>query len=91
MVLASQRVLRPDGGFAPATIHIDVGRPSRWGIDPRAEQVGLVIVAEYVGCWESGWHGAPPQRETGGMHSWYGWGANRIGLDGDAGWLVDVQ
>ena len=26
-----------------------------------------------------------------GRHSRYGWGASRIGLDGDAGWLVDVQ
>lgn len=50
MVLASQRVLRPDGGFAPATIHIDAGRITAVEdrISPQAEQVDLAIVPGYV-------------------------------------------
>ncbi|MES8214858.1 hypothetical protein U6T99_12175, partial [Cutibacterium acnes] len=50
MVLASQRVLRPDGGFAPATIHIDTGRITAVEdrISPQAEQVDLAIVPGYV-------------------------------------------
>ena len=50
MVLASQRVLRPDGGLAPATIHIDAGRITAVEdrISPQAEQVDLAIVPGYV-------------------------------------------